>query len=411
MKMLFVLICVSYASAAEMHMCVRCTPGKYQTGTSNLPCTDCAMNTYSPSYGMTGCANCEPNSISAPGSSSCECVQNYARATNSSGCTFACAYGRVQVGSTCQCPRGSNGTDSGACALCPVHTYASQVGARVCTACAAKMRSAAGSISEDACTCGVGFVKEASACTELLKVSVVAQVDMVLEQPSNVTLEQVRQAISRAVSVAYNISEEFLVIDVNLRPVASVRRLLQMPVWTMTYSITIRVLFPAGASESTVNQTQSTLGSINTLLQAGLQSESSGVQFSVLNSTVPVVRNVQGVFNANSREVVSCTLVPWQDERGAAQACQRNCGVDEDVVAVAYVQGIFVLDCKRRTSTPAPAPPGLPPPPPAAAESSANIGVIVGGAVGGLVAVVGTIFIVRICYAQKTDKVQPVLTK
>ena len=180
-----------------------------------------------------------------------------------------------------------------------------------------------------------------------------------------------------------------------------------MPVWTMTYSITIRVLFPAGASESTVNQTQNTLGTINTLLQAGLQTESSGVQFSVLNSTVPVVRNVQGVFNANSREVVSCTLVPWQDERGAAQACQRICGVDEDVVAVAYVQGLFVLDCKRRTSTPAPAPPGLPPPPPAAAESSANIGVIVGGAVGGVVAVLGTIFVVRICYAQKTSKVQP----
>jgi hypothetical protein len=230
---------------------------------------------------------------------------------------------------------------------------------------------------------------------------------MVLEQPSNVTLEEVRRAISRAVSVAYNISEEFLVVEVSLLPVTSIRRLLQMPVWTMQYSITIRVLFPAGASESTVNETQSTLGTINTVLQAGLQTESSGVQFNVLNSTVPVVQNVEGVFNANSREVVSCTLVPWQDERGTAQACARTCGVDEDVVAVAYVQGLFVLDCRRRTSTPAPPPPGLPPPPPAP-ESSANIGAIVGGVVGGVVVVLGSFFTFRICVAQQAKKVQTV---
>lgn len=406
MKMLFVLLCMSYANVAQMNMCVRCTPGKYQTGTSNLPCSYCTMNTYSPSYGMTACTSCETNSISAPGSSSCECAQNYARTNNFSGCTFACAYGRVQVGSTCQCPRGSNGTDSGACALCPVHTYASQVGAHVCTACPTDMRSAIGSVSEDACICAVGFVKEGSACTELLKVSVVTQVEMVLQQPSNVTLEEVGRAISRAVSVAYNISEEFLVIDVRLLPVASIRRLLQMPVWTMKYSITIRVLFPAGASQSTVNQTQSMVGSVNTLLQAGLQTESSGVQFIVLNSTVPVVRTVEGVFNANSREVVSCTLVSWQDDRGEAQACERMCGVDEFLVAVAYVQGLFVLDCQRRTSTPAPAPPGLPPPPPA--ESSANMGAIVGGVAGGVVAVLGSIFVFRICYTQQANKVQPV---
>lgn len=407
MRMFLLLVCVFHVTALQSRMCVRCLAGKYHTGFSTLPCTDCLMNTYSPLSGMTACTSCEANSISAPGSSSCECVHNYARADNFSGCTFACAYGRVQVASTCQCPRGSNGTDSGACALCAVHTYASQVGARVCTACAGDMRAAAGSVSEDACTCGVGFVKEGSACTELLKVSVVAQVDVVLEQRSDVTLEQVRRAISRSVSVAYNISEEFVFVEVQLLPVASIRRLLQLSVWTLQYSITIRVLFPAGASESTVNQTQSTLGTVNTLLQAGLQTESSDVQFNVRNSTVPVVRNVQGVFNANSREVVSCTLVPWEDERGKAQACARTCGGDEDVVAVAYVQGLFVLDCKRKTSTPAPPPP--PPPAPAPpAEASANMGAIVGGAVGGVVAVLGSIFAFRICYAQRTKPMPPV---
>ena len=405
MKVPFLLLCVGYASAAQTHMCVLCTPGKYQTRTSNLPCTDCAFNTYSPSYGMTACASCEQNSISAPGSSSCECVLNYARADNSSACMFGCTNGRVEVGYTCECPAGSNGTDRGACTLCPVHTYASQVGSRVCTACPAQMRSAAGSVSEDACTCGVGFVREGSACTELLPVSVVAQVDLVLQQPSNVTVDGVRRAISKTVSVSYNISEEFIVVDIALLPVSSIRRLLQMSVSTMQYSISIRVLFPAGSSQSLVNQTLSTLGTVNTLLQAGLQTESSGVQFNVLNTSVVVVRSVDGVFNANSRQVVSCTLVPWQDERGAAQACERMCGVNEFLVAVAYVQGLFVLDCQRMTSTPAPAPPGQLPVP---AESGANIAAIVGGVAGGVVVVIGAFFTFRICHSQQANKVQAV---
>ena len=35
-----------------------------------------------------------------------------------------------------------------------------------------------------------------------------------------------------------------------------------------------------------------------------------------------------------------------------AQACVRTCRVDEDVVAVAYVQGLYVLDCKGKIGTP-----------------------------------------------------------
>ena len=395
MKVSFLLLCVGYASAAQTHMCVLCSPGKYQTRTSNLPCTDCAFNTYSPSYGMTACASCEQNSISAPGSSSCECLLNYVRADNSSACTFGCADWRVQVGYTCECRAGSYGTDRGACTLCPVHTYASQVGSRVCTACPAQMRSAAGSVSEDACTCGVGFVREGNACTELLPLSVVAQVDLVLQQPSNATFADVRQAILETVSMSYNISAKFIVVDIVLLPISSIRRLLQS-VLTVQYSVSIRVLFPAGYSQSLVNQTLSTLGTINTLLQAGLQTESSGMQFNVLNTSVVVARSVDGVFNTNSRQVVSCTLVPWQDELGAAQACERKCGVDEFLIAVAYVQGLFVLDCQRKTSTPAPAPPGqvlLP------AESSTSIGAIVGGVAGGIV-VVAAALICCICRAQ-----------
>lgn len=409
MNVLFLLLCVSYASAAQAHMCMQCTPGKYQTRTSNMPCIDCGFNTYSPSYGMTACMPCGPNSLSSPGSSSCTCALNYARANISSACTFACDNGRVQVGYTCECPAGRNGTDRGVCGLCPVHTYSSQVGSRVCTACPAQMRSAAGSVSDGACMCAVGFAREGNACTELLSVSVVTQMNVVLQQPSTVSLDDVRRAISKAVSVQLGIPEVFIVVDVALLPVASIRRLLQMSFSTTTYSVTIRVLFAANTSQAFVNATQAAVGTVDTLLLAGVPAQSNGTQFAVLNSTVPVVRNVQGVFNLNSREVVSCTLVSWQDERGAAQACARTCGVDEVLVALAYVQGLYVLDCQRKTSTPAPAPPGLPPPAPPHGEASSSIGAIAGGVAGGAVfiLVVGLVVACRICRAQPDRKIEP----
>ena len=72
----------------------------------------------------------------------------------------------------------------------------------------------------------------------------------------------------------------------------------------------------------------------------------------MLNITFIGTLDAHGVFNVNSREVVSCTLMPWQDERGVAQTCLRRCLVDEDVVSVAYVQGLYVLDYKGKTSTP-----------------------------------------------------------
>jgi hypothetical protein len=258
--------------------------------------------------------------------------------------------------------------------------------------------------------CAVGFVKQDNACTELLPVSVVTQIDVVLRQPSTVSLDEVRRAISKAVSLQLGIPEVFIVVDVALLPVASIRRLLQMSFSTTTYSVTIRVLFAANTSQAFVNETQAAVGTVDTLLLAGVPAQSNGTQFTVLNSTVPVVRNVQGVFNANSREVVSCTLVLWQDERGAAPACARTCGVDEVLVALTYVQGLYVLDCQRKT-TPAPAPPGLPPPPPPPAESSSSIGAIVGGVAGGVVFLlaVGLFFACRICRAQpaKTTGIEP----
>ncbi len=255
------------------------------------------------------------------------------------------------------------------CTLCAVHTYASEVGAGVCSPCPDAMRSAVGSVSEAACACVVGFLNVSGVCTQLLDVSVVLKLDLVLEQPSDLTMEQVRQRILSVVSVQYNISAEFLVVDIALLPVVSTRRLMQAVLNVTSivmqytkYSITVRVLFVAGASQADVSQIQSLMATIDSeKLNAGLHDGSSGVQFNVVNSTVREIRDVQGVFNVNSREVVTCTLMPWYDERGAALACVRTCRVDEDVFAVAYVQGLYVLDCKSKTGTPVEPPIVVPP--------------------------------------------------
>jgi hypothetical protein len=378
-----VVLLLMYVCPVISSQCVQCAPGKFRSNDVFVAsCTNCSVNTYSPSPGMTACRPCEANSASDAGSSSCTCVQNYARVNASAGCTFACANGRVRVGDTCQCPAGSSGGPTGSCALCAVHTYASQVGSSVCSSCPDGMRSAVGSASAAACVCGVGFLKIFGACMQLLDFSVVLKFDMLLEVPSDVSMEQVRQTIVSVVSVAYNISAEFLVVDIVLVPGVSPRRLMQVAS-TNTYSVTIRVLFAVGASPADVSQIQSTIATIDTPVKTGMQNGSSGVHFYVLNSTVPEVRNVIGVFNAISREVVTCTLVPWQDERGAAQACERTCGVDEDVVAVAYVQGLYVLDC-RRTTTTTTTPIQIVVPEPGSVASNLNIAAIaIGASVGG----------------------------
>jgi hypothetical protein len=135
-------------------------------------------------------------------------------------------------------------------------------------------------------------------------------------------------------------------------------------------------------------------------MTAGILLLPTNTSFTVNTITLRGSRDEKGIFNANSKEVVSCVLVPWVDELGQAQACTLTCRVDEDVYAVVYSQGLYVLGCRPKpvttpmsTTTPTPA------------ESSTDTvwmvifnffgGVaIFGGVVGGLVALVVIICII-----------------
>jgi hypothetical protein len=246
--------------------------------------------------------------------------------------------------------------------------------------------------------CGVGFVKHSTgSCSELLDVSVVLNFDVALVLPASVTTEDVKQTILRVVSAAYNISVEYLVVDIVFQPAVSSRRLMQ----TGTYLVTVRILFESSTSLAYVNQTQNNVAVLNVgVMTAGILLLPTNTSFTVNTITLRGSRDEKGVFNANSKEVVSCVLVPWVDELGQAQACTLTCRVDEDVYAVVYSQGLYVLGCRPKpvttpmsTTTPTPA------------ESSTDTvwmvifnvfgGVaIFGGVVGGLVALVVIICII-----------------
>ena len=81
---------------------------------------------------------------------------------------------------------------------------------------------------------------------------------------------------------------------------------------------------------------------------------------------------------------MSCRLVPWLDEVGEAQACELTCRVDEDVYAVMYLQGVYVLGCRPKPDTRVVTPAPTSAPTPVAASAGAPIAAIAGGVAGGV---------------------------
>ena len=322
-----------------------------------MPCAPCALNTYAPVPGTKACVPCARNAVSSPGSSQCTCVAGYKLAADSSLCELECAAGALAVNGVCRCPAGTSGPAAGPCDLCPMHTFSASVGARNCTACPAGMRAGTGSVSEDACLCGAGSVKNSTgACSPIADVSVVVSTAMVVQAAANASMESLQQALAGAVAVSYNISAAHVWVNLTANHTATRRRLLQAASVT-AWDVAIRVLFPGGVSPTRVDETERQLrdldvAKLNTAMAAGPSS------VYVLSSAPPAVRVEQGVVNPVSGTVVPCTTMPWSDGRGATLACAKTCGFDEDLFVADYVSGVYVLACRRR-----------PPPPPPPTES------------------------------------------
>lgn len=352
----FVLL-AAVLHVASATVCVQCPSGKFKSTSTNLPCAPCELNTYAPESGMRACVPCARNAVSGPGSSTCTCVSGYKVAADSSLCELECAAGASVVNGTCRCPAGTSGPAVGPCDVCPMHTFSPSVGARNCTACPDGMRAPTGSVSADACECGAGFVRNSTgACSPIADVSVVVSTAMVVQASANASMESVERAIAGAIAVSYNISADHVWVNLTANLTATRRRLLQAASVT-SWDVAIRLLFPAGVSQTQVDRTERQMRDLD-IVQINSAMAAGPTSVYVLSSAPTTVQVQQGVVDTASGTVVSCQTMPWSDGRGATLACAKTCGVDEDLFVVDYVSGVYVLACRRR--------PPPPPPPPAA---------------------------------------------
>ena len=183
--MLPFLILACLGQLVSSNMCIVCQPGKYNTIFSSRPCQACEENTFAPRTGMTACLDCAPNSTAARGSASCSCL---------SGMTWT-------IGSTACIP-----------------------------------------------SCADGFLRSVSGgCAPTSNTSIALKMEMTFGLPPNSTNEDVQQAITVAVSDAYGVPRENIVVTVTVLPEAWRRRLLQ-DVDKVRYAVDVRIIFPVDAS-------------------------------------------------------------------------------------------------------------------------------------------------------------------
>ena len=160
-------------TGADGTACTACDAGTHKTLTGSGTCTSCLANTHS-AAGMAACSPCPDFTSSASGSSDCTCNAGYTAGSDVDECnpciagTYKADPGPVSCtaclsgmdsdeGSIeCQayfCVGGYKWTDDDVCIRCEANTYCTN---GVVTNCPSNTRSAAGSISEDNCTCTSG---------------------------------------------------------------------------------------------------------------------------------------------------------------------------------------------------------------------------------------------------------------
>jgi hypothetical protein len=376
-----------FVSPVPAYRCSVCPAGKYKSGADflHLTCFDCAEGTYAAGLGATACVPCGLHSSAPRGSSTCVCDAGYAK--DESGDCRGCSDGLVLVDAKCECPSGSSGPSSGPCASCaagkfqdavgraacedcPMHTYQTQTGARNCTACPGALRASAGSTSPDMCECGVGFLKRTDdTCEGLLPrfVEVRLEVQTTVENQTRAAIvDAMKEAVVTAWISEYNVSREYLIVEV-FEIVDPARRLLAT---TIRYVIVVRRIFPAETSEAFVDAVVLAVANFSAA-DVEVLVPVSGPDLNVtvnevklqITGTAASVQAIVGVLNLRRNEVVTCALITWQDAvRGPSQVCDKVCAVDQDTVAVAFLDGQFVLSCvDRRAEAPVQTtPPPLP---------------------------------------------------
>lgn len=402
-------------TSTQAYRCSVCSAGKYKAGIDNSLCLDCAENTYSATLGATACVPCGTHSSAPRGSSACACEPGFAKTGESMDCS-GCSNGLVFLNGKCECPAGSSGPSSGPCALCaagkftaavgsalcadcPMHTYQAQTGATNCIACPGALRAAAGSTSPGMCECGVGFLQRADACEELLPrfVEVRFEIQTTVDAPNQnqtqsvietqpVIAEAIKEAVLLAWISEYNVSREYLVVEV-VAIVEPGRRLLAT---TIRYMITVRRIFPADTSVAFVDAVVLSVANfsaadVEVLVPAsGDINGTANVTKLEITGTAVSVQAIVGLLNLKLNAVVTCELITWHDTAGAtSQVCDKECGMGQGKIAAAFVDGQYILGCVDRRvetsvvqTTPVPSTPA-PTPAPASAPGITDLALMV----------------------------------
>ena len=145
--------------------CVKCAPGKYQPNRgSYLPCHDCGMGMYNPTYNASQCSQCLPGQHQPQiGRENCiEC--DTGKYMEESGAQDSCKecmpgyYSDTKGLSTClSCNPGKHTSTVGAteCKFCPVDEYASEAGSTECLPCpSGRTKTKRSAVECDLCEAG-----------------------------------------------------------------------------------------------------------------------------------------------------------------------------------------------------------------------------------------------------------------
>lgn len=273
MLLFFVLACM--CPLVSTNMCIACQRGKYNTFLSNQLCKLCEADMYAPNTGMTTCLACPTNSTSVAGSASCACLPGMAWSVESTGCIPVCESGLVR-------------TAAGGC-LPPWNT------------------------------------------------SLVLNLEMVLIISPNMTNIEVQAGLKTALSDAYGVPEENLLVSVVALPTLR-KRLLLEETDIVRYAVEVRVVFPSDASVTEINATKTRLDNIKSKdLNDALQVAPSGVPFVVLDSWPAGTGKDNDINSAQSTAYVSTTPSP----PGTSSELDKI--FDDVSIIVAVVVGAVVL--------------------------------------------------------------------
>jgi hypothetical protein len=142
------------------------------TALSNLTCSACPANSY---YAQGQCVSCMNNTVSVPGSLTCQCnagftgtagacqacpAGTYKRMAGSSACRSCQPNSWSQSGSAlCACNAGYTGNTGDVCVACVSGKYKNVTGPAACSDCAGNRNSGAGAPNVTSCICNAGYTQ------------------------------------------------------------------------------------------------------------------------------------------------------------------------------------------------------------------------------------------------------------